>query len=473
MAFSRPALPEDSLPHIVANTSHATLGISHSTISRALTVTLLTALSKVLGFVRELLLAHIFGTMPIVDAYRVGETITTVGGGFISSTFDVCALPLLVERKMCKNQVSFRQLFASLWTLGFLFSIVILLFTFFAAPLLVAIFAPKISPQTRTLALTITRFMAIVPAALILISATGAYHNSRRKFAIPRLIDPIINSVAILFIIFWAKKSGTFALAAGWSTGHLIGLAVTLAPLIFTGHRLFQTIRDPGVREFLYLATPLLAFLFIRPVNLALGRLFSSFLPSGSIAILGYADRLFAFPCNLIAASIGTVFFTRASELAATGNTVRLRRETERLLKLSTIILIPASILLSFVARLLVRLLYEHGAFTSEAGSTTAIALAILGFGLLPFTASAILTAYFRGKKDTRTPVFAALLGAAATAIFDLALVRPLGIPGLALGSTIGLTINMGYLWFALLKNNKTGMNNTNRASCDVPKVAL
>lgn len=421
----------------------------------AFTVTILTACSKILGFVREVLLAHLFGTTAIVDAYRVGETITTVGGGLVSSTFDVAALPILVEHKLCKKETSPRHLFASLWSLALLFAFLTTLITFFVAPLLVSVFAPRIGPETRLLALTVTRLMALVPAALILISATAAYHNSRRNFTLPRLIDPVINAVAICFILIWAKKSGHFALAAGWSAGHLVGLLVTLTPLIFTSHRLLRTVRDPGIREFLRLSAPLLAFLFIRPVNLALGRFFSSFLPSGSIAILGYADRLFAFPCNLIAASIGTIFFTRASELAATRETVRLREETNRLLKISTLVLIPATILLLFLARPLVRLLYEHGAFTPEAGKTTAFALGLLGLGLLPFTASAILTAYFRGKKDTRTPVGAALAGAAATAIFDLILIRPLGVPGLALGSTAGLTTNMAYLWFALQRSKR------------------
>ncbi|MCL6465566.1 MAG: oligosaccharide flippase family protein [candidate division WOR-3 bacterium] len=453
MAFTRSSPAENPLPRFAVRTLHMPFGVSHLTLTRALTVTLLTTLSKILGFVREMLLAHIFGTAPIVDAYRVGETITTVGGGFISNTFDVSALPLLVERKLCKDEVSSRNLFASLWTIGLLFALAIALITFIAAPFLVSIFAPKIGPQTRTLALTVTRLMAIVPAALILISATAAYHNSRRKFAIPRLIDPVINLVAILFIVIWAKKSGTFALAAGWSSGHLIGLVVTVAPLIFTGHRLLRSVRDPGVREFFLLSLPLLAFLFIRPVNLALGRLFSSFLPSGSIAILGYADRLFAFPCNLIAASIGTIFFTRASELAATGKSLHLRRQTGQLLKISTLILIPATVLLLFIARPLVRLLYEHGAFTPEAGAKTALALAILGLGLMPFTAAAILTAYFRGQKNTRTPVIAALLGAGTTALIDFVLVHPLGIPGLALGSTAGLTTNMGYLLCAFQRD--------------------
>lgn len=426
-----------------------------STYVHAFTVTVLTALSKVLGFVREVLIAHIFGTAAIVDAYRVGETITTVGGGFVSSTFDVAALPLLVENKIGKKENRTRRLFASLWTLGLLLAGITALITFFGAPILVAIFAPRIAPETRLLALTLTRIMAFIPPALILISATAAYHNSRRNFAIPRLIDPVINAIAIIFILYWAKKSGPFALAAGWTTGHLIGLAVTVAPLLFTGHRLLGTIRDPGVREFLRLSAPLLAFLLIRPVNIALGRLFSSFLPSGSIAILGYADRLFAFPCNLIAASIGTVFFTRASELSASKKTVQLRKQTNRLLKISTLFLIPATIILLFLARPIVRLLYEHGAFTPEAGKTTALALGLLGLGLLPFTASAILTAYFRGKKDTRTPVAAALAGAAATTFFDLILIRPLGVPGLALGSTAGLTTNMAYLWFALQRSKR------------------
>ncbi|MEO0081664.1 MAG: murein biosynthesis integral membrane protein MurJ [candidate division WOR-3 bacterium] len=413
----------------------------------ALIIAVMTILAKALGFVRELLMAYFFGAAGVMDAYRVGETVNSLGAGMVSSLFDVAGLPLLVERNARAGEQAQRQLFASLWTTGALVAGSIALLTLALAPLCVRLFAPRLSGPTFGLAVTTTRILVPVGFVTIMVGAFGAYYNARRQFAVPKLVDPVINAVAIVVLVFWARRAGVLGLAAGWSLGQILGLAVAILPLVMTGHRLVRTLSDPGVRAFVKLALPVLAAGAVRPLTIAAARAFASFLPEGSIAMLGYADRLFAFPCYLLAASISTTFFTKAAELAAADKHGQLREQTNRLLSRLAAILIPTSLALLVLARPVVKLLYERGAFTGQAAVGTAAALAFLGIGLFPFAAVSVLSAAFRARRDVRTPAYAAFAGAAASIALDLLLVRPMGVSGLALASSCGLAVAMSYLW--------------------------
>ncbi len=420
-------------------------------------VTLLSGTSKILGFIREMLIAHHFGAQSIVDAYRVGETITTVTAGLFAHPFEVAAIPLIVEQLANKKEPRAREVFASLWTLAATIAAILGIVIFATAPLLVRSFAPRLPADTARLATSITRILSLVPSAVILITATAAYYNARRRFTLPRLIDPAINTTAIVLLLFTVRYSGITALAGAWTTGHITGALIAITPLIISGNRLLRSLKDPAVKEFFQLSLPLLALFLVRPLNLALTRAFAATLPPGNIAILAYADRLFAFPANLLTASIGTIFFTRASELATTSNLPALRSLTTKILGYLALVLIPASLVLIPLARPLVKLIYQHGNFPAAATSTTALTLTLLGFGLFPFTATALLTAGFRGRKDTRTPVIATILGTATTAGFALTFVHRWGVPALALASTLGFTVSMLVLLVAFLRSAPGG----------------
>lgn len=413
----------------------------------AVVVAVIAVLSKGFGFVRELLIAYFFGASSLVDAYRVGETVNSLGAGLVSSSFDVAGLPLLVERNTRSGERAQRQLFASLCTAGAIVAGGIALLTLVLAPVLVRLFAPRLSGSTFGLAVTVTRVMVPVAVVTIMAGAFGAYYNARRQFAVPRLVDPVVNVVAIVLLVLLARRSGILGLAAGWSIGQLFGLGIAVLPLALTGHRLVRTLLDPGIREFAKLALPVLAAGAVRPLTVAAARAFASFLPEGSIAMLGYADRLFGFPCCLLAASVVTVFFTKAAELAASDRLGRLREQTNRLLGRMAALLIPASLVLFVLARPVVKLLYQRGAFTAQAAAGTANALAFLGIGLFPFIAVSVLSAAFRARKDVKTPAYAAIAGAVTSIALDALLVRPMGVSGLALGSSAGLGVTMGFLW--------------------------
>ncbi|MBM3315572.1 hypothetical protein FJY71_07015, partial [candidate division WOR-3 bacterium] len=260
-------------------------------------------------------------------------------------------------------------------------------------------------------------------------------------FAIPRLFDPAVSLVAIACLLLLARRLGIVGLAAGWTLGHVAALAVVLLPLVRAGRRLLTRLSDAGTGRFLRLAAPAMLLAAVQPLNIAIGRAFASSLPAGSIAMLGYADRLFMLPTYILLASLTPVLLTKSSELSAAGRTVELRRHFSRLLAVLALTLIPVTLALVPLSEPLVRLIYQRGAFTAAAAQATARALACFGLGLFPAAAAGVLAVAFRGRKDMATPLAAMLCGTAANAGAALLLVGPMGIAGLALAVSAGQTV--------------------------------
>lgn len=414
-------------------------------------VALLHLVAKGFGFVREMLVAYFFGASALVDAFRIGETVNSLGSGALASALQVAGVPLLVERNR-KGGAATRRLFGSLFTLGLLASGAMGVGIGFLAPWLVRVFAPKASAVTLSSACVMARVMVPVSIGITLLGLAKALYSSRRQFAVSQSVEPLVSLAAIAALLVFARSSGILALGAGWSIGYLLALGAALTPLLLSGFRLVLSLRDPGIREFLTLALPLAATAIVTPLNTAVGRAFASTLAPGSIAALGYATKLYLLPASLAGAAVVTVHFTRAAEMAAAARISELRSETVRLVYRLGLVLVPLSIAMTLLSRPIVGLVYQRGAFDATAAAATAQALAWFSIGLFPLVSSQVITASFRGKKDTKTPVLAAVAGALVNIAFDLLLVRPMGIPGLALAATAGITVTAAFLWLRLAR---------------------
>jgi putative peptidoglycan lipid II flippase len=427
--------------------------LARQTAQQGVTVlSLMTVAAKVFGFVRETAIAHFFGVSGLVDAYRIAETATSLSAGPARQAFDVVGVPLLVEQRTRRGEAAERGLFGSLCTVALAFAAGLALVLFVLAGPLARLLAPNLAAGAGHSAAGLIRIMIPVAIANVLAGVAGSYYNARRQFIVPRLFDPVVNTVAVVILVLTARSWGVTGLAAGWSLGQMAGMTAAFLPLVYAGHRLAGSLRGPQVREFLVLSLPVLLVSIVQPLNVAVGRAFASLLPEGSIAMMGYADRLFVFPCYLLSASVAPVFYTKAAELAAAGDRQGLRDYTKRLLFRLGLVLVPATAVLAAISRPLVRLVYQHGAFTPEAAAATGSVLGFLSLGLAPFAAVLILTAAFRGQKDMKTPALAALCGVAVNVGLDFMLVRVMGLSGLALAASCGLSVTGLVLWLAFVR---------------------
>ncbi len=407
--------------------------------------------TRALGALRELVIAYCFGTAAMVDSYRISETLQSIFAGVARQGFDLAAVPLLVSRRIQQGEEAEHRLRTTLTTLAAIVSSCTGMIVLISAPVLVRLLAPGLAAGSGRLATVLLRLMVPAILATGLASALGAVHNARYRFAIPRLFDPIVNAVAITCLLL-VPGLGVIGLAAGWSIGHLLALLPLLLPLVIMRKALFSRLDADDSRSFLKLAAPGLLLSLIQPLNIAVGRSIAASLPAGSVAVLGYADRLFMLPCYLMTASLTPVFLTRFSEFSAAGNHRKMREQTSRLLWISAALLIPAGLCLAILARPIVNLVYMRGAFSATAAEQTARTLTGLSVGLFPAVAAAILAVAFRGSQDIRTPVIALMSGAVVNAALALLLCRRLATLGVGLAMSAGQAVSalILCLWFFL-----------------------
>jgi putative peptidoglycan lipid II flippase len=211
-------------------------------------------------------------------------------------------------------------------------------------------------------------------------------------------------------------------------------------------------LRHPGVRRILKLMAPAAFGVSISQVSLLINTIFASFLVTGSVSWLYYADRLMEFPAGMLGAALGTILLPSLSKYHASADTGEYSRLLDWGLRVTFILAAPAAAALAVLAMPLIASLFHYGRFSVEDAWMTRQALAAYSVGLLGMILVKILAPGFYARQDIRTPVKIGLLTLAATQLMNLAFIFPLRHAGLALAIGLGACLNAGLLYRALRK---------------------
>lgn len=413
-----------------------------------LAITALTLVSKVLGFIREMLIAYFFGATALVDAFVVANNIYALTVGIIGHAFSVAGTPLLVEKFVKEGQPAQRAAFFAFLRFALLAALIISLILPVAAPGIVFVLAPKFSPETRWLSVKLLWAMLPMALGMVGLALAGAYLNARRRFGLDKLGDISVNLTTI-GLLFAAPVLGIYSLALGWSLGYFLAACALLVPALWRANWWRGSFWSPEIKEFMALTAPMLIAYAAVQVNMIVDRAFASSLDPGSIAALGYGWRLALIP-TVLAGAVSTVQLTRASEMAAAGDIKRLKASVREILLKGAAAMIPLSVALVWLARPLIQLVFQRGAFDAPATEKTSLALVCYGFGLFPQLATLTLAASLRGMKDMKTPVLAGVLAVTVNIVLNSLLVRPFGIAGLATSTSAATAVSAGVMGIAL-----------------------
>lgn len=418
-----------------------------------LAITALTLVSKVFGFIREMLIAYFFGATALVDAFVVASNIYALTVGIIGHAFSVAGTPLLVEKFVKEGQPAQRAAFFAFLRFALLVALIISFILPFAAPGIVLVLAPRFSPETHWLSVKLLWAMLPMALGVVGLALAGAYLNARRRFGLDKLGDISVNLIIIGFL-FAAPVLGIYSLAVGWSLGCFLAACALLAPALWRANWWRGRFWSPEIKEFMALTAPMLIAYAASQVNAIADRAFASSLDPGSIAALGYGWRLALVP-TVLAGAVSTVQLTRASEMAAAGDIKRFKASVREILLKGAAAMIPLSVVLVWLARPLVQLVFQRGAFDALATEKASLALVCYGFGLFPQLAIATLAASLRGMKDTKTPVLASVLAVTVNIVLNFLLVRPFGIAGLATSTSAAMVVSAGVMGWKIFKRRK------------------
>ena len=429
------------------------------------TVSGMTLLSRILGFVRDFVIARAFGAGLATDAFFVAFKLPNLlRRMFAEGAFSQAFVPILGEYKNKRGEVDTRTLVdhvASLLSMA-LFAVTALGIA--TAPLLVWVSAPGFSADAGKFELTVALTRITFPYIFFmsLVALAGGVLNTWSRFALPAFTPVLLNVAFIGMALFAAPYFDPPVMALAWAVflGGLLQLAIQIPALkkIAMLPRLSLNWRaawaDPGVRRVLMLMGPALIGVSVSQISLLINTVFASFLTTGSVSWLYYADRLMEFPSGLLGAALGTILLPSLSRYHAGKQHDEYSRLLDWGLRLTLLLAAPSALALAILAVPLIATLFFHGAFSVDDVFRTREALVAYSIGLTGLILVKVLAPGFYARQNVRTPVRIALISLFATQVMNLAFVGWLQHAGLALSIGLAACLNAILLYRGLRQQN-------------------
>ncbi len=419
-----------------------------------------TLISRVLGFVRDMVLAFYMGATGLSDAFYVSFRIPNLlreifAEGTMSSAF----IPVLSEHQWKEGDEGARSLVRAVFTFILIVVGGLCLLGIFLAPYIVRVIAPGFlaHPEKFRLTVLLTRIMFPFLLFISLGALSMGALNVKNIFFLPALSSAVLNVAMIVTVVSLSMAFGNPVVAAaiGITVGGITQFVYQLPALKKAGYGL-KTIRGfwghPGLKEMGVLVLPAILAMSVSPLNIVISNILASFLPAGSITYLFYGMRLMHFPVGVFGAAMGIAVLPALSEHAVKGDFESLRNDFSFALRTLFFISLPAMAGLIALRVPIVSTLFFRGRFTYTAVEGTAGALLFFSLGIWAMVGSRVLTATFYSMKDTRRPVMSAVLALGINLILSVILMRPMKHEGLALANALAAMVNFGTLSFMLRK---------------------
>lgn len=420
----------------------------------------MTLISRVLGFIRDMVVAHFFGAEAGIDAFIVASKIPNfMRRLFAEGAFSQAFVPILTEYKTSKSHAEVQEFVNRVGgTLASILALVTLIGVL-AAPLFIFLFAPGFAGGDDTRFALSSEMLRITFPYLFLISLTafaGGILNTYGRFAVPAFTPVFLNimMIASVFCLTSFLSSPVTALAWGFLLGGIVQFLFQI-PFLKKIHLLpipeFH-LRDPGVRRILWLMVPALLGVSVNQLNLMLSSVFASFLPEGSVSWLYYAERLMEFPLGGFVVALATVVLPKLSEHHTRTQKEEFSATLDWGLRWVLLVGFPAALGLILLAGPLLATLFLSGRFTDKDVLMSQQALMAYGIGIVGFMLVKIFASAYYARQDIKTPVRIAVMTVVINAALSGLLIIPLAHAGLALATSLAAICNASLLGIGLLR---------------------
>jgi putative peptidoglycan lipid II flippase len=421
---------------------------------RIFTVGGYTLLSRVTGFARDIVLAAILGAGPVADAFFVALRLPNhFRAIFAEGAFNAAFVPAYARVREQNGAPGAERFAGSIFTLLLMSQIALLAAALIFTPGLISLLAPGFNndPQRFVLAVDLSRITFPYLLLVTIVTFYGGMLNALHRFA-AAAAAPIFLNLSMIVCLALAVFFPSAGHAAAW--GVLIAGILEVLLLMADASRanVIAHLRwpkfDADVRAFFRALGP--ATVGSAGVQLALfaDTLIASFLATGALSALYYADRLNQLPIGVIGIAVGTVLLPEMATRIAAGDDAGARRAQGRAIELTLLLSVPCVAAFLAVPDLLMRALFMRGAFSAADANEAGATLAAYAIGLLPFVLIRSFTATFFARGDTATPVKAALAAAAVNIALKVSLMGTLAQVGLAFATSIGAWVNLALVFW-------------------------
>ncbi len=422
-------------------------------------VSIATLFSRVLGLVRDIVIAAFFGAGPAADAFFVAFRIPNLLRRlFAEGSLTVSFIPVFAEYLVKRGREEAFALARSSWWILIITLAVVSVLGVLLSPLIVKIIGMGwvSSPDKFDLTVLLTRIMFPYIFFIGMVALAMGILNTLGHFAAPAC-SPALLSVAMVSSVLLISphlEKPVLGLATGVMIGGGLQLTLQIPFMIRKGFRLF--VRSPlyhtAIKRIALLMTPAVFGAAVYQINILVGTLLATFLPEGSVSYLYYADRMVQFPLGVFAIALATAVLPSLSKQAAMEDMEGLRSSFSYALRLVFFITIPAMTGLIILRGPIVSLIFQRGAFDAASSRLTAEAVLYYAVGLWAFSGVRIVVSAFYSLQDTKTPVKTGVVSLVANIVLSLLLMGPMLHGGLALATSLASSVNLTLLVLALRK---------------------
>ena len=416
-----------------------------------------TAISRVLGLVREQVFAALFGASRSTDAFNAAFRIPNLLRDLFAETaLSQAFVPVLTDEKR-KGKEAENLLASNIFNTLLVVTGAVAIVGIMFSPQLANIIAVGFSKYPDKLALTGKLTAIMFPFLLFVALAAWAmsYLNTEGSFFAPSLAPAFFNVFSIVVPLgmfgYYTSRGGDpiYGAAIGVAAGGLIQFAVQLPRLSQKGFRykLYLNFRDPEFRRVMALFVPVAIGLAGSRINFAVNTVLVSYLRDGSMTWLNYAFRIMHLPLGLFGVAVGTVTLPTLSRLVNENNLPAIRETMSDSLKMVFFLTIPTSVVIAFLSNPVTSVIYQHGRFTALDTEAVAQALVLYIVGIPFISALRNVAAVFYAYKDARTPMYASFASIGINVILNVTLMRVMGFLAFPLSMTVAAIANIAILF--------------------------
>lgn len=427
------------------------------------TISSWTLLSRVLAFVRDILIARIFGAGMATDAFFVAFKLPNMLRRlFAEGAFSQAFVPIFSEYKNRRGHDETKLMLDHVTTLLALILFVVTLIGIIAAPVLVYISAPGFAATPDKFNLTVQLLQITFPYIFFisLVAVAAGILNTYNKFWVPAF-TPVLMNICFIAAALWLApycNPPILALAIAVFAAGVVQLLFQIPFLKKIGMlpRLNFNYKDEGVQRILKQMGPAIFGVSVSQISLLINTIFASFMVAGSVSWLYYADRLMEFPSGLLGVALGTILLPSLSKLHSAGDSVEYSKMLDWGLRLIFMLTLPAALAFGLIAVPLLATFFQYGAFGVNDVQMTRNALVGYSVGLIGILSVKVLAPAFYARQNIRTPVKVAILTLLLTQALNLIFflfVESLQHAGLALSISVGACFNSALLYYLLRKH--------------------
>ncbi|MDQ0873157.1 putative peptidoglycan lipid II flippase [Paenibacillus sp. V4I3] len=408
------------------------------------------AIAKVLAFIRTSVTASIFGATGVTDAFYMASDIITLLSG-VTNSLTTVIVPMRTKLSAEKGGKYAEQYTNALLCAMLLFSLCFGVLIFIFAHFFVNLFAPDFTKSAHDLTVIALRIFSPIIAVTTIVSLFSGILNAQEKYVPGQLTGIMLNLVSMIFPLILNKYFGIYAMIFGFLAGSVLQIAV-LIPFFKGSYRLFFEFKWKKfpIKKTVLMCVPVFIGSFAFSINQAVNKALASSLQIGSVTALGYASQLIFFIQGVIIIPITTTLFTTLSILVTNNRNDEVKTQLNKACSILMLCLIPITAISMLYSEEIVKIVFMRGKFDESASILTSQAFLFYVIGQLPVGINLACTRLFYALQDTRTPLYVNLSSVVVNIILNLIFVNFFGIAGLTLSASAASLLSCVIIMYLL-----------------------